>query len=65
LFNGWVVSNTADDGLGSLRYAIANAAGGANITFSPALNGQTIVMGEGPMNIATNLTRNPKLKPAI
>jgi hypothetical protein len=37
-----VVTNTNDDGTGSLRYAINCAAPGDTITFHPSLHGQTI-----------------------
>jgi hypothetical protein len=50
------VTNTADSGAGSLRDAIAAAASGATIDFSPALNGQTITLTSGPLMVTQSLT---------
>ncbi len=53
-----VVANNHDSGPGSLRQAIADAAGGGTIKFSPALRGQTITLSaaSGPLDIAKNLS---------
>ena len=39
-----VVTNTADNGPGSLRQTLAGAQNGAVITFAPSLSGQTITL---------------------
>ncbi|MBV8206332.1 MAG: hypothetical protein JO041_06030 [Acidobacteria bacterium] len=54
----WVVTSAADDGsAGTLRYAIANAAGGDTITFNLALPA-TITLAGSALPINTNLTIN-------
>jgi hypothetical protein len=53
--NEWVVTNTNDSGAGSLRQAIADAASGDKITFSPSLSGQTTTLAT-TLVIAKNLT---------
>jgi hypothetical protein len=40
----FIVTSTANDGAGSLRQAIANAAEGGRIVIAPALTGQTITL---------------------
>jgi hypothetical protein len=51
---GIAVTNTNDDGAGSLRQAIADAADGATITFAPAIAGRTITV-LSPLSVAHNL----------
>lgn len=51
-----VVSNTADSGAGSLRTILANAPGGAVITFAPALSGQSILLTSGEMVLTKYVT---------
>jgi hypothetical protein len=50
------VTTTADSGAGSLRAAIAAAAGGDTIQFAAALNGQTITLTSAQLLIDKNLT---------
>ncbi len=50
------VTNTADAGPGSLRQAIADAAAGDTITFAAALNGQTITLSSGRIEVTKALT---------
>jgi hypothetical protein len=50
------VTSTADDGPGSLRKAISDAAPNDLIVFDPALDGQTISLTSGELLIARNLT---------
>jgi hypothetical protein len=50
-----VVTNSADNGPGTLRSAITNAASGAVITFDPSLSGATITLSN-TLTINTNLT---------
>ncbi len=53
----YVVTNAADSGPGSLRQAIIDDVGGSEpITFSPALDGQTITLSSGPIEIGQDLT---------
>ena len=47
------VSNTNDSGPGSLREAIRNVGFYGQIEFAPTLDGQTIVLGEGPLVISS------------
>lgn len=47
-----IVTNTADSGTGSLRDAIASAAGGDVILFDPALDDATIILTSGSLNIS-------------
>lgn len=49
-----VVASTADDGVGSLRAAIANVAC-ATITFDPVLDGQQITLTTGQLAISRNV----------
>jgi len=51
-----VVTNTADDGCGSLREQIANATNGSTITFNSSLMNQTITLTSGEIDISKNLT---------
>lgn len=53
---GVVVTTTADSGAGSLSDAVANAPNGAAITFAPALNGQTIYLDGGPIELDNDVT---------
>jgi Ca2+-binding RTX toxin-like protein len=52
------VTTTADNGLGSLRNAIATASAGDTIAFDPSLAGQTITLTSGQITVAPgkNLT---------
>ena len=50
------VTNTNDSGPGSLRQAIMNAASGAVIKFAPKLDGDTIALTSGVLDISKNLT---------
>jgi hypothetical protein len=50
------VTNTDDDGAGSLRQAIIDAPDGAVIHFDPAIAGQTIVLSTGTLQIDKTLT---------
>ena len=53
----YVVTNAADSGPGSLRQAVIDDVGGSEpITFSPALDGQTITLTSGPIEISQDLT---------
>ncbi len=52
-----VVSNTADNGTGSLRAAISNASASfTTITFASNLSGQTIALTSGELLVNKNLT---------
>ena len=51
-----IVTNTDDDGPGSLRQIIADAADGSVIHFDAAIAGQTIVLTTGQINIDKTLT---------
>src|SRR6266436_1802536 len=50
------VTTTADNGVGSLRAAIAAANDGDTIQFDPALNGQTINLTSVELVIDKNIT---------
>ena len=50
-----VVSNTDDDGCGSLRYAIENAVNGDTITFDPNIDGDTIKVTSEEIRIEKDL----------
>jgi predicted outer membrane repeat protein len=49
------VTNTADNGAGSLRAVIAGASDGDTIQFAAALNGQTITLTSGELVIDRNI----------
>jgi hypothetical protein len=64
-----VVTNLADSGPGTLRSAVAVAntnAGGADITFDPALSGQTVLLTSGQLTLSNqfNLTIDASSLPA-
>src|SRR5436309_15597040 len=46
-----VVTNTNDSGPGSLRQALADANDGDTIDFDPSLNGQTVTLTSGQLNV--------------
>ncbi len=50
------VTNSLDSGKGSLRYEIAHANRNATIVFTPSLDGQTITLTTGELDITTGLT---------
>ena len=50
------VTNTLDSGHGSLRFEIAHANKNAIIEFAPSLDGQTITLTSGELDITTGLT---------
>jgi hypothetical protein len=50
------VTNTQDKGHGSLRAEIAAAHSGATIVFSPTLDGKTITLTSGELDLTKNLT---------
>jgi hypothetical protein len=50
------VTNNLDSGKGSLRYEIAHAAKKDTIVFAPSLDGQTITLTSGELDITTGLT---------
>src|SRR5438094_5211040 len=45
------VTNTNDSGPGSLRQALADANDGDTIDFDPSLNGQTVTLTSGQLNV--------------
>src|SRR5689334_6910352 len=51
-----VVTNTDDDGPGSLRRVVTDAANGDEIRFAPALTGSTITLTSGWLDIEKNLS---------
>ena len=51
-----VVNSTADSGAGSLRQVISAAVAGDTIQFSPGLDGQTITLSSGPLEISKGIT---------
>lgn len=51
-----VVTNTNDNGPGSLRDAVFNAAGQATIEFAPEIAGQTITLTTASLQISKSLT---------
>src|SRR5678816_66305 len=53
-----IVTNTNDNGPGSLRQALADAPDEGTIQFDPALNGQTITLTTGELVIDKNITIN-------
>jgi hypothetical protein len=50
------VTNNLDSGQGSLRYEIAHASRNSTIVFAPSLDGQTITLTSGELDITTGLT---------
>lgn len=52
------VSNADDDGPGSLRQSVADAAAGDTIDFAPGLSGQTVLLTSGPLVIDKELSVN-------
>jgi hypothetical protein len=50
------VTNNLHSGKGSLRYEIAHASKNSTIVFAPSLDGQTITLTSGQLNITTGLT---------
>ncbi|MEZ4909932.1 MAG: hypothetical protein R2774_03620 [Saprospiraceae bacterium] len=50
-----MVTNTNDDGIGSLRHAIECAADGDTITFDPSLSTQQILLTTGTISINKSL----------
>jgi hypothetical protein len=50
------VTNSSDSGKGSLRYEIAHASRNATINFAPSLNGQTITLTSGELDVTTGVT---------
>ncbi len=50
-----LVTNNHDSGAGSLRYEIAQAVSGDTIQFAPSLDGQTIPLTSGELDITQNL----------
>jgi hypothetical protein len=50
------VTSNADSGMGSLRAAVAAAGDGDTINFDPSLNGDTITLTGGEIDITKNLT---------
>jgi hypothetical protein len=50
------VTSTADSGPGSLRYEIAAAKNKDTIVFAPSLDGQTITLTSGELDVTKNLT---------
>ena len=55
LLSTLTVTNNHDSGTGSLRAAIAAAASGDTIDFAPSLDGQTIRLTSGELDINTSL----------
>ncbi|SOE20263.1 Right handed beta helix region [Spirosomataceae bacterium TFI 002] len=53
--NPLLVTNTNDDGCGSLRYEVANAVSNDTIRFSSTINGDTIKLTSGQILIDKNL----------
>src|SRR5262249_48644248 len=52
----YLVTNTNDNGFGSLRAAVSgDLLGDQPVVFSPVLNGQTITLTSGPITIANSL----------
>ena len=56
LLSTLTVTNTLDSGKGSLRYEIAHASRNASIVFAPSLDGQTITLTSGELDITTGVT---------
>jgi hypothetical protein len=55
LLSTLTVTNNDDSGPGSLRAAIAAASSGETINFAPSLDGQTITLTSGELDIARSL----------
>ena len=53
-----IVRNNMNIGYGSLRNAIANVNAGGTVTFDLGVNGQTITLTTGTLNINKNITLN-------
>ncbi len=51
-----IVTSLADSGLGTLPYVLQKASDEATITFDPRLNGQTISLAHGSLDINKSLT---------
>jgi len=51
-----IVTTTADDGIGSLRYSVAAACSGDTITFDPSINTQLIQLTTGQITLDKDLT---------
>jgi len=51
-----IVTNTADNGAGTLRALVSQAASGDTIAFGAGLSGQTIALTNGQLTITNNLT---------
>ena len=51
-----IVTSDADNGMGSLRAAVAEAGNGDIINFDPGLGGHTITLTSGAIDIDKNLT---------
>ncbi len=56
LLSTWLVNSAGDSGTGSLRWAIGQAGSGDTIDFAPQLNGQTIALTGGVLDINQNIT---------
>ncbi len=61
------ITNTSDDGIGSLRWAIDNAQSGSTVTFAPELSGKTITLTSSDIHIRQHqLTiRSSEYNPSI
>lgn len=59
-----VVTSAADSGAGSLRQAIAGVCQGGEVTFAPALAGQTISL-VSPLTLAKNVTIDGAAAPGL
>jgi beta-glucanase (GH16 family) len=62
--HGTVVS-TADSGPGSLRQLLEVLPEGGTVTFAPALAGQTIVLGSGPLVVSKGVTIDAAAAPGL
>ncbi len=54
-FTNFVVTTTADNGTGSLRYAFTEIIPGGTVSFAPGLAGQTILLTNGPVTFSNNV----------
>jgi beta-glucanase (GH16 family) len=59
------VTNTADNGPGSLRRALSSVCVGGRIDFAPALAGQTITLLSGPLVLGKNVTVDASAAPGL